>query len=168
MRILKTLVQDAILNGTTKKEYIWHLSDLKKFKKNGLKVFSCFACGGGSCLGYKLAGFDVIGCNDIDLKMNKMYIKNFNPKYNFCCDVREMVNREIPDELFDLDILDGSPPCSVFSMAGLREKTWGIEKQFREGQEKQRLDDLFIHFLNFANRIKPKTIVAENVKGLIK
>ena len=30
------------------------------------KVFSCFACGGGSTMGYKLAGFDVIGHNDID------------------------------------------------------------------------------------------------------
>jgi DNA (cytosine-5)-methyltransferase 1 len=35
-----------------------------------------------------------------------------------------MVNHEIPDELYNLDILDGSPPCSVYSMAGLREKAW--------------------------------------------
>ena len=33
---------------------------------NGLKVFSCFACGGGSTMGYKLAGCEVIGCCDID------------------------------------------------------------------------------------------------------
>jgi DNA (cytosine-5)-methyltransferase 1 len=51
---------------------------------------------------------------------------------------------------------------------GLREKVWGVEKKFKEGQKKQRLDDLFIHFLDFANRIKPKVIVAENVKGLIR
>lgn len=34
--------------------------------KNGLKVFSCFACGGGSTMGYKLVGCDVIGCCEID------------------------------------------------------------------------------------------------------
>ena len=28
-------------------------------EKNGIKVFSCFACGGGSTMGYKLAGCDV-------------------------------------------------------------------------------------------------------------
>ena len=37
----------------------WNLSDLENVKKNGLKVFSCFHCGGGSSLGYKLAGFFV-------------------------------------------------------------------------------------------------------------
>lgn len=52
-------------------------------------------------------------------------------------------------------------------MAGLREEVWNKEKEFREGQEKQRLDDLFIHFLNFAEKIKPKVIIAENVKGLV-
>lgn len=164
---MNTPAPGAISNSTDKKPYIWNLSDLKKVKKNGLKVFSCFACGGGSSMGYKLAGFEMLGCNEIDPKINNMYIKNLNPKYNFLCDVREMVHKELPDELYNLDILDGSPPCSVFSIAGLREKAWGIEKQFREGQKKQRLDDLFIHFLNFASRIKPKIIVAENVKGLI-
>jgi hypothetical protein len=29
------------------REWDWKLSDLAKVPKNGLKVFSCFACGGG-------------------------------------------------------------------------------------------------------------------------
>lgn len=44
--------------------YNWRLSEAKFTKDKG-KVFSCFACGGGSTMGYKLAGFDVIGCNEI-------------------------------------------------------------------------------------------------------
>lgn len=63
--------------------------------------------------------------------------------------------------------LDGSPPCSVFSDAGAREKGWGTEKTFREGQKKQRLDDLFLHFIHTAEILKPKIIIAENVKGLV-
>lgn len=149
------------------KEYIWSLEDLGNVKKNGFKVFSCFSCGGGSTTGYKLAGFDVIGNNEIDPKMNKLYLKNHKPKYSFNCDIREMINKKIPEEIYNIDILDGSPPCSVFSMVGLREKVWDKEKSFREGQEKQRLDDLFTHFLNFAEKIEPKVIIAENVKGLI-
>ena len=47
--------------------YEWTLKDAN-FTKNKGKVFSCFACGGGSTMGYKLAGFDVIGCNKIDGK----------------------------------------------------------------------------------------------------
>jgi len=106
--------------------YIWNFSDLKNVTKNGCKVFSCFACGGGSSMGYKLAGFEVLGCNEIDPKINAVYLKNHKPKYNFCCDVREMVNKELSDELYNLDILDGSPPYSVFSMAGLRDKAWNV------------------------------------------
>jgi DNA (cytosine-5)-methyltransferase 1 len=44
--------------------YNWKLSEATFTKDKG-KVFSCFACGGGSTMGYKLAGFDVIGHNDI-------------------------------------------------------------------------------------------------------
>lgn len=149
------------------KEYLWNLSELKNIKNNGLKVFSCFSCGGGSSMGYKLAGFDVIGNNEIDTKINNIYVKNLNPKYTFNFDIRDMVKIEIPKELYNIDILDGSPPCSAFSMVGLREKVWGTEKKFKEGQKLQRMDDLFFPFLDFAERIKPKVIVAENIKGII-
>jgi DNA (cytosine-5)-methyltransferase 1 len=74
---------------------------------------------------------------------------------------------ELPDELKQLDVLDGSPPCSSFSMAGSREKKWGDAHHFREGQVKQVLDDLFFHFIEVGQRLQPKVIVAENVKGLI-
>lgn len=53
-------------------------------------------------------------------------------------------------------------------MAGKREQGWNIEKQFREGQKKQRLDDLFFHFIRTAEILKPKVVIAENVEGLIR
>jgi DNA (cytosine-5)-methyltransferase 1 len=52
-------------------------------------------------------------------------------------------------------------------MAGNREKDWGKEKKFREGQELQVLDTLFFDFIDLANELKPKVVVAENVKGLL-
>lgn len=120
-----------------KKSTDWKWSFKDYPEKNGLKAFSCFACGGGSTMGYKLAGVDVIGCCELDPKMNEIYVKNHNPKHNFCMDIRDfnsIPNEELPPELFDLDILDGSPPCTTFSMAGQREETWGKEKKFREGR----------------------------------
>ena len=72
---MKNLIWNVLvvdLGGMMSKEYIWSLENLKNVKKNGLKVFSCFACGGGSTMGYKLAGFDVIGCNEIDPKINNV------------------------------------------------------------------------------------------------
>jgi len=119
-------------------------------------------------MGYKRAGFRVLGNVEIDPKINAMYVENNHPKYNFCEDLREFNQRDdIPDELYDLDILDGSPPCTSFSTVGVRERDWGKKKTFREGQVKQTLDDLFFVFLDTMETLRPKVVVAENVPGLL-
>lgn len=92
-------------------------------------------------MGYKLAGFDVIGCNEIDHRMMFTYCKNHNPRFPFLEPIQTFKDKQdLPPELFNLDILDGSPPCSTFSMAGSREEAWGKMKKFREGQAEQVLD----------------------------
>jgi DNA (cytosine-5)-methyltransferase 1 len=147
--------------------YKWTLKDAVFTKDKG-KVFSCFACGGGSTMGYKLAGFDVIGCNEIDPKMIEAYKANHNPKYAFLEPIQTFkLRKDLPKELYNLDILDGSPPCSSFSMAGSREDGWGKEKKFREGQALQVLDNLFFDFIDLAKELQPKVVVAENVSGLM-
>lgn len=119
-------------------------------------------------MGYKLAGFDVIGCNEIDPKMMEAYKVNHNPKYAYLEPIQTFkLRKDLPDELYSLDILDGSPPCSSFSMAGNREKDWGKKKKFREGQAEQVLDNLFFDFIDLAKRLQPKVVVAENVKGML-
>ncbi len=121
-------------------------------------------------MGYKLAGMRVWGGVEIDPKMMELYQKNHNPVYSYLMGVEEfnkIPNEELPWYLFELDILDGSPPCSSFSMNGSRHKKWGSESKFREGQANQVLDDLFFHFINTAKKLKPKIVIAENVKGLI-
>ena len=147
----------------------WFLKDFDKIKKNNKTVFSCFCCGGGSTMGYKLAGYTSLGGLEIDPKMANVYKTNHNPKYFYELDIRDFLKiKDIPDELYDLDILDGSPPCSIFSTASTgREKYWGKKKKFREGQKEQRLDDLFFYFLDVANKLQPKVIIAENVKNLL-
>jgi DNA (cytosine-5)-methyltransferase 1 len=150
-----------------KYDYNWTLKDAVFTKDKG-KVFSCFACGGGSTMGYKLAGFDVIGHNDIDPKMVEVYKENHKPKYSFLESITTFAKRkDLPKELYNLDILDGSPPCSSFSMSGNREKDWGKEKVFREGQAEQVLDTLFFDFIDLAKELQPKVVIAENVKGLL-
>ena len=147
--------------------YEWTLKDAVFTKDKGT-VFSCFACGGGSTMGYKLAGFDVLGCNEIDPKMIEAYRTNHNPKFSYLEPIQTFkLRKDLPEELYNLDILDGSPPCSSFSMAGNREKDWGKEKKFREGQAEQVLDNLFFDFIELAKELQPKVVVAENVKGLL-
>lgn len=147
--------------------YRWTLKDAKFTKDKG-KVFSCFACGGGSTMGYKLAGFDVIGCNEIDPRMNKVYVANHHPKYNYLEPIQEFkLRKDLPADLYNLDVLDGSPPCSSFSSQGSRGEDWGKKKKFREGQAEQVLDTLFFDFIDLAKELQPKVVIAENVKGLL-
>ena len=152
---------------TNKPDCAWNLSDLELVPKNGVKVMSTFACGGGSSMGYKRAGCTIVAANDIDPEMAWHYKRNLNPPLYFLCPIGDLLTKELPLELYNLDILDGSPPCSTFSMAGSREKAWGVEKHFREGQAKQVLSDLFFDYLDLVGRLKPKVAIAENVKGML-
>ena len=147
-------------------DWRWRLADVVQDKP--VNVLTTFSCGGGSTMGYKRAGFRMLGNVEIDPAINKMYVTNHHPKHNYCMDLRDFNQKsDLPEELYQLDILDGSPPCSTFSMAGSREKAWGIEKQFREGQKRQTLDDLFFVFLETVEKLRPKVVVAENVTGLV-
>ena len=121
-------------------------------------------------MGYKLAGYEVLGGVEIDKEIMEIYRKNLHPTHSYLMGIKEfsaIPDSELPKELFDLGVLDASPPCSVFSMAGHREDKWGKEFQFREGQSVQILDDLFFHFIDTVKKLKPRIVIAENVKGLI-
>lgn len=145
----------------------WHLADLEAVPANGVTVMSTFACGGGSSMGYKRAGCTIVAANDIDPEMAWHYQHNLHPPRYYLCPIRDLLTADLPPELFALDILDGSPPCSTFSMAGSREKSWGQDKHFREGQAKQVLSDLFFDYLDLVARLQPKVAIAENVKGML-
>lgn len=146
---------------TTTNPLAWRLADLPS-APTGPVVWSCFHCGGGSSMGYKLAGCKVLGGVDIDKRMVAVYRANLKPELSFISDIR---TAPLPDR--DVDILDGSPPCTSFSTAGVREKGWGKEKAFNEGAAKQRLDDLFFAFIDYASKVRPRVIIAENVTGML-
>jgi len=119
-------------------------------------------------MGYKRAGYELIAANDIDPQMAEHYQANLHPKHYFLCPIGDLTDRsDLPAELYDLDVLDGSPPCSTFSMSGSREDAWGKLKHFREGQAKQVLSDLFFDYLNLVEKLKPKVAIAENVRGMV-
>lgn len=152
--------------------YRWNLSDgypAPGIKKHGCTAFGTFICGGGSSMGYKLAGYEHLGGVEIDPVVANVYRTNHHPKHLFVEDIRTFLARdEYPEELYNLDLLDGSPPCSTFSTNGQREKAWGKEKCFTEGQKKQTLDDLVFIYCDLILKLKPKTFLLENVSGLAK
>lgn len=148
----------------------WTLAQLDAAPRNGLTVLSTFAGGGGSSMGWRLAGFKVAGAVEIDPGMAECYRANMPDTPVFVEGVADFAKRadaDLPAGALSLDVLDGSPPCSVFSMSGLREDAWGKKRAFREGQCEQVLDDLFFDFLRLVKRLQPRMFVAENVMGIL-
>lgn len=135
--------------------------------KNDFKVFGTFVCAGGSTMGYKLAGFNHIGGVELTDHYSKLYKENHKPKVFYTQDIRDFNNStNLPKELFELDLLDGSPPCSSFSTAGARERLWGKQKKYED--KVQRTDDLVFEYYKTIEKLQPKAFLMENVSGLIK
>ena len=116
-----------------------------------------------------MAGYRVVYANEFVELARKVYAEN-HPK---CCldprDIREVKPSDILKasgvSVGDLDLFDGSPPCSAFSLAGSRDKGWGQVKKYSDTS--QRTDDLFFEYIRLLDGIKPKVFVAENVAGLV-
>lgn len=134
------------------------------------QVISTFSGIGGSSQGYKQAGLNVIASVEFLDYQAANYRLNHPTTKVYQEDIRKLDPRAILKEIGlapgELDIFDGSPPCSSFSTAGLVSDGWGKEKAY--GNRKQRTDDLFWEYIRFLEAFKPKVFVAENVSGLIK
>jgi DNA (cytosine-5)-methyltransferase 1 len=147
------------------------ISELNELPWNGFRVASTFAGGGGSSLGYRLAGFRVVYASEFIPLARETYEAN-KREWTFVDgrDIREVSAESLLEHAGvgrgELDILDGSPPCASFSTAGKREKAWGTVKKYSDSR--QRTDDLFYEFARLVEGVQPKVFVAENVSGLIK
>ena len=141
-------------------------------------VISTFAGGGGSSTGYKLAGGNVLAVNEFVEEARTTYNQNYPETPILPDDIKKLSGHEFLDitgiKSGELDILDGSPPCSAFSMAGnvshgkgnTHANAFGKTKGYSDIKEVTNVEDLFFEFLRVADVIKPKVIIAENVAGL--
>lgn len=134
-------------------------------------VVSTFSGCGGSSLGYKRAGFDVKLAIDFEENAVKTYQMNFPNNTVWKENIRnitgDMILKETGLQKGELDIFDGSPPCTPFSMSGIREKGWNKEYVHGSETQAQRADDLFFEYIRLIKELNPKSFVGENVRGLI-
>lgn len=114
-----------------------------------MTVGSFFSGCGGLDLGFKQAGFDIKWANDFDKDACEVYSKNLG----------EIIHGDITklDEntLENVEVITGGFPCQPFSSAGNR---LGIEDN---------RGNLFFETLRFIQKIRPKVVVFENVRGLL-
>ena len=176
--------------------YPYNLQDVHDASaQEKFKVISTFAGGGGSSTGYRLAGGKVLVINEFVEEARNTYKKNYPDTPILPGDIKELTGKDFLDAagvgVGEIDILDGSPPCSAFSVAGklshnVHEEEqidlwgnvtikkvpgkhsdgWAQTKNYSDGKMVENIEDLFFEFLRVAEEIKPKVIVAENVKGL--
>lgn len=134
--------------------------------KEKLKVFSFFCGAGGSTAGYKKAGLDVIEGCDVDKNQVKIYKKQHNPKFFIEEDCRKVLENDY-DFLYNLDIIDGSPPCTNFSVANTDRKSKQLKtRSYAEGKINQTLEDLVLIYFKIVVKYKPKFFIFENVVNL--
>ena len=147
-------------------------------KRNLFNVLSTFAGGGGSSTGYRLAGGKILAVNEFVEEAQNTYRENYPNTTIVPGDIKKLTGTYLMEQagvkVSELDILDGSPPCSAFSMAGsishgggnTHADAFNKTKQYSDIKGVENVEDLFFEFLRVAKDIKPKVIIGENVEGL--
>lgn len=164
--------QEATMPAIEKPLYrVPSMDEVRAVPWNGLRAVSTFSGCGGSSLGYRMAGFQVVWASEFVPAAQDTYRANMAP--STVLDTRDI--RDVtPDDLLagaglgvgEIDLFDGSPPCASFSTAGKREASWGQTKKYSDTQ--QRTDDLFYEYARLVRGCQPRVFVAENVSGLVK
>ncbi len=127
-------------------------------------VISTFSGPGGSSLGYERADCDVrVALDCAPDKFSNAIPETYRRNHPDTTFLEKNAWKTSADELLDaanldkreLDILDGSPPCSPFSGANATTE-WGDHEH----------GTLFDRYTYFVDKVQPKTFVAENVPAL--
>ena len=132
---------------------------LKPKAENAPTVISTFAGGGGSSLGYSIAGFRELLAVECDKHACEVFKLNFPDVPIYCGDVTKLSVEQCQERAGiregELDVLDGSPPCQGFSLSGKR--------QFNDTR-----NQLYHEFVRLLRGLKPKAFVMENVSGMVR
>lgn len=114
-----------------------------------MKFISLFSGIGGFDLGFERAGMECVAQVEIDDFCNKVLAKHWPDVPRFK-DVRDVGKQNLPRA----DVIVGGFPCQPHSLAG---------KQKASQDER----DLWSEFPRVVSEIKPRWVVAENVRGLL-
>jgi site-specific DNA-cytosine methylase len=137
-------------------------------------VVSTFAGGGGSCIGFHLAGGHVMLASEFVPEARHTYAANFPDAPIDTRDIREVTADTAAVEAFlaqaDLrpggfDILNGSPPCCEFSTAGRGISDQNQLRPYSDTKQKG-MATLILDFFRLAWHARPRVVVGENVPAL--
>ena len=128
-----------------------------------IRTLSLFSGAGGLDLGFLAAGFDIVGCVEIEANYCKTLRANVggNHRFSEATTVHEIDIRKFdtaPYQNAGIRCVIGGPPCQTFSAAGRR--SGGVI-----GTEDER-GQLFQAYCRVLDELQPEVFVFENVYGL--
>lgn len=141
--------------------------EIRNGPRAGLVAVSTFSGCGGSSLGLRMAGFNVRWANEFVPEALEVYLANFHDTFVSNADIRSITARDVKAYLGqceEIDLMEGSPPCAAFSMAGMGESARGRVRSYSTVE--QQVDDLPFHFVRLVRELYPRTFIMENVDGL--
>lgn len=166
--LLQANVRTSTIGGFTR----YLLSDVEKVSRaKRFTAIVTFAGGGGSSVGYQLAGAKVLITSEFVPEARRTYSANFPNCPIDARDIRELVRNYENIRLFlleagleagELDLLDGSPPCSEFSVAGNGISSPHVLRSYSDVKQRN-IASLPFEFVKLAATARPKTLVMENV-----
>lgn len=125
-------------------------------------AIDCFAGCGGMSLGFKQAGFKVVGAIENDADTVRVYKLNHPTVHMWPEDIREVtaesIMMQLGIEVGELDLLGGCPPCQGFSTL----RTYNGGRRVRDSQ-----NDLIFEFQRLVIGLMPKRVMMENVPRLL-
>jgi DNA (cytosine-5)-methyltransferase 1 len=131
-------------------------TDHKKPKLEKISALSLFSGCGGLSLGFSASGYKIKAFLELDPGLRKIYKSNFSDSYEIGGDIT-LVNeedlRKTKEEIGQVDVIIGGPPCQGFSLSGKREAS-------------DPRNQLFRHYLKVVDIFHPKVALIENVRLL--
>ena len=127
--------------------------------------------GGGSSVGYRLAGGKVLMVNEFVAEAARTYGSNFPDCVVDRRDIREISSNDKTAASFlamvglkpgELDVLDGSPPCCEFSTAGRGIGDQDVLRPYSDVKQSN-IASLPFDLVDLVNRAQPKVFICENV-----
>ena len=154
--------------------YNWTIEEQEKLPLKKYTYGTTFSGAGGTSLGLEyLNRFQNVFYNELDRKQSTLYNLNLHPKYSFDMPIQELLNEDLSDkpEMFDLDVLQASPPCSLFSASNLKADSMkGVESDKFSCAESaghcQIIDELYQPAIELCGKLQPKVFIIENVVGM--
>lgn len=134
---------------------------MSKTSRRKLHAIDLFCGIGGTTLGLRRAGFNVLAGVENNADASRIYSLN-HPQVEIFGDITTIntlsMKRKLGLRKGDLDLLIGCPPCQGFSSLTTMNGHWEVEDE---------RNDLVLSFCRFIKDFAPRSIMLENVPGMV-